>query len=194
MHWELQDCSLFLLHGCFAYSIRVSTSVSETLSHFTWLISFNFNHITLYCIISHSTIIFSVFFFWLIATVFLVQVHFPVFSLSPPSLSGLWIHGSLCPLSWKPGQTMTPSYCTLWIDYIGFLVTLNYSLENCFWTLVLPCLSLKILRTKPNENQKKKEKNICKVNLSEELVLFHLLLSNAQTNGKPYPNTSVLDH
>jgi len=49
-----------VLPSCLIFSIRVKPLVLDiALSHFIWFISFNSNYIVLYCVISLSTIIFS---------------------------------------------------------------------------------------------------------------------------------------
>lgn len=53
---------------------------SHSLSYFNWLISFNSNHVLLYCIISHSATVFSKLSCFFPG--FLVQACLPAFSLS----------------------------------------------------------------------------------------------------------------
>lgn len=93
---------LFLLPGHFAYSIRTRTSVSETLSLFHILfISFNFNHVLLYCINSHSATVFSkLSCFFSFGLLLLFSSSRPVslpspFPSSPPSKE--WVHVCLHP-------------------------------------------------------------------------------------------------
>lgn len=88
----------FLLCGCFAYSIKLRATVSETLFLFNFdlLISFSTNHLVYY-ILLHCCC-----FSCLVPTPYL----FP-FPSWPPALIGLWSRGSLHPCVKKPGQIVT---------------------------------------------------------------------------------------
>jgi len=117
-------CSL--LAGRFTYSIRVRTSVLETLSHFIWLISFSSNHIVLHCVVSHSTSISSKlgFFPYVIATVFLHPGSSSYIFLSPLPPS------SQCVDPWVPLLLLSRK--------LGLTVTWSHGADHtCVWEQVL---------------------------------------------------------
>lgn len=107
--WESQDCPL-----CSLCSLAVSPTALEkefsfgkSLPHFIWFIIFSSNDTVIYCIISHSAIIFS--------TPNFSFSSLPLFSSSRPislpfpfhpphSSRGCGSVGSFAPLWWKPCQ------------------------------------------------------------------------------------------